>query len=317
MFKLDLQSIRRIFSIKKTGLDGVVLDVGPRGSWDGLWTNDPYVLRIGELYSLWYSGFDGKHLRIGLATSKDGITWAKYSNNPVLDLGAMGSWDSHSIYNPTVLKVEDRYYMWYSGVSLEDKKWIVKIGLAISDDGVSWTKYDNNPILSYDKEWEIQSVFGSSVMYMEKEKAFYMWYAGGDNPRGIGLATSMDGINWIKYDSNPVLVGKNGTWEDIGMDRPCVIKIDDRYIMYYTGLNLPYARIGMATSDDGKKWVKSPKNPILNLGEKNMWDSVYVADCWVQEIANEYYMWYRGYDRKYSRIGLAISSDAVNWEKFK
>ena len=315
MHKLALHRIRRILSSKKTSLEGVVLDIGAKGSWDSRWTNDPNVLKIGDLYHLWYSGFDGKHLRIGLATSTDGINWTKYADNPVLDLGVPVSWDDYQVYNPCVLKVSDRYYMWYAGATAEDKKWHVKIGLATSEDGKNWIKHADNPVLSYDEPWEIHSVFGPSLMY--KEKKFYMWYAGGDTPRGIGLATSTDGKSWIKHSGNPVLEGKKGTYEAIGMDRPCVTEMDDRYYMYYTGVNWPYARIGLATSENGKTWVKSPSNPILNLGAGSAWDSIYVADCWVQKINNKYYMWYRGYDGKHSRIGLATSDDGVKWVKFK
>lgn len=317
MYKLALLRIRKILTGKKNSLEGVVLDIGAKRSWDSRWTNDPNVLKIGDMYHLWYSGFDGEHLRIGLATSTDGINWTKYADNPVLDLGVPVSWDDYQVYNPCVLKVSDKYYMWYAGATVEDKRWHVKIGLAISEDGKKWIKYADNPVVSYDEPWEIHSVFGPSVMCMHKEKKFFMWYAGGDTPRGIGLATSEDGKNWIKYDNNPVLEGKRGTWEDIGMDRPCVIKIGDKYYMYYTGLNLPFARIGLATSDDGKVWVKSLNNPILDLGTGSAWDSVYVADGWVTKINNKYYMWYRGYDGKYSRIGLATSFDGVKWIKFK
>ena len=34
--------------------------------------------------------------RIGHATSPDGITWTKDTNNPVLDVGPDGNWDDNT-----------------------------------------------------------------------------------------------------------------------------------------------------------------------------------------------------------------------------
>jgi hypothetical protein len=42
--------------------------------------------------------------------------WEKHSNNPVLDVGTIGTWDSDSIhYAPTVLFDGTEYQMWYTG----------------------------------------------------------------------------------------------------------------------------------------------------------------------------------------------------------
>ena len=51
--------------------DGVnpVLDLGPAGSWDSVHISEPHVLFDGRLYRMWYSGYDGQHFRIGLATA--------------------------------------------------------------------------------------------------------------------------------------------------------------------------------------------------------------------------------------------------------
>ena len=47
----------------------------------------PCVVRDGDEYKLWCSGYDGKTWRIGLATSRDGINWTKDHRNPVLVTG--------------------------------------------------------------------------------------------------------------------------------------------------------------------------------------------------------------------------------------
>lgn len=312
--KYDLRRAYQTLRGKKTDLSGIVLHAGDKGTWDSRWILDPCVLRLGDKYYMWFTGYDGRHLRIGLATSNNGRDWVKHPSNPLLDRGMPGAWDSSHVYNPCVVMVGDRLYMWYAGANVEKGGWQVQIGVAISRDGESWVKFSANPVLSPEEIWESHSVFGPCVLKIGGK--YYMWYAGGEIPRGIGLATSGDGQTWVKYASGLVLEGVPGTWEDVGMDRPCVITDGDMYYMYYSGIQGPYTRIGLAVSRDGRSWSKSSANPVLDLGEGS-WDDTFAADCWVMKMDSEYYMWYRGHDGKYSHLGLATSPDGVNWRKMK
>ncbi len=69
-----------------------VLDDGLGDVWDGDFVSQPCVLHDGNQYRMWYAGYDGSNLRIGYATSNDGLHWDKHASNPVLDLGGSGSW---------------------------------------------------------------------------------------------------------------------------------------------------------------------------------------------------------------------------------
>jgi hypothetical protein len=54
-----------------------------------------------EIFKMWYAGFDQNYnIQIGYATSNDEVLWTKYSRNPVLRLGASGSWDSKYVFCP-------------------------------------------------------------------------------------------------------------------------------------------------------------------------------------------------------------------------
>ena len=313
ILKIKLPGIYKTLTGRKTRLDGIALGIGPRGNWDSQWVLDPSILKLDDMYYMWYTGYDGKNLRIGLATSADALNWSKHDDNPLFDLGESGTWEDFHVYNPCVFQDKDELYMWYAGARVKKGDWEAKIGLATSRDGINWDRHPGNPVLSYELPWELHSVFGPCVLSVDG--TYHMWYAGGGIPRGIGLATSGDGKTWVKYDANPVLEGVAGTWEYVGMDRPAVIKVGNEFRMYYSGLQLPYAaRIGLATSTDGKEWVKSSQNPVLDLSP-NSFDDTYVADCWVMIIDGVYYMWYRGHDGRLSRIGLATSPDGITWTK--
>ena len=74
-----------------------VLQRGTSGSWEDLSVSAPWVIYNGLSYQMWYGGADGTNIRIGYATSPDGVTWTKYGGNPVLDLGPSGEWDDHFV----------------------------------------------------------------------------------------------------------------------------------------------------------------------------------------------------------------------------
>ena len=151
-----------------------VMDVGPPGTWDdaGILFGD--VIFTSSLYQLWYTGWDSTNLRIGYATSPDGINWTKYAGNPVLNLGEAGSWDSAGVTSPTVVYHNNTYHLWYSGGEemqpgnpfLNDPL----PGYATSSDGINWTKYAGNPI-SNDP-----SVVSSGDAYYDGSK-YHMWFS--------------------------------------------------------------------------------------------------------------------------------------------
>ena len=92
-----------------------VLNPGSGGSWDDDRVDGPNVFFDGTEYKMWYDGHDGSHLRIGYATSPNGITWTKHSGNPVLDLGPSGSWDDYRVFHPSVVANGTRYRFWFTG----------------------------------------------------------------------------------------------------------------------------------------------------------------------------------------------------------
>src|SRR6202035_5317424 len=54
-----------------------VLTHGAPGDWDSHDALNPSIVRRGAVYYNFYSGFDGKNWRTGLATSADGFEWKK------------------------------------------------------------------------------------------------------------------------------------------------------------------------------------------------------------------------------------------------
>jgi len=228
---------------KKT--DAPVINKGASGEWDSHAITNPTIVFDGSGYKAWYLGSDGSHRRIGFAESADGINWTKHPANPVLDIGSIGEWDSQDIADPYVVYTGTEYKIWYSG---KNTNW--KIGLAVSQDGVNWTKSSSNPVVSNGSSgaWDDKDMFSPCVIF--NGSSYKMWYAGDNgSTRQIGLAESTDGINWTKHNDNPLLSpGSSGSWDQKMIGQPSVLYDGVNYRMWYGGYNGTIWRIGYATS---------------------------------------------------------------------
>ncbi len=152
-----------------------ILRPGASGRWDSAEASVASIIFDGTTYQRWYLGQSGNFIyRIGYATSSDGIRWAKYANNPVLDVGPPGAWDESIVFMPDVHFDGTTYQMWYNGSSPT----AASIGRATSSDGVHWTKDLTNPVLDVGLPgtWESKEVGHPRVLFDGNK--LKMWYIG-------------------------------------------------------------------------------------------------------------------------------------------
>ena len=161
-------------------------------------------------------------------------SWTDFVNNPVF--GPSGSyWDYNRVTEPEIIFDDGEYRMYYTGQGDVQGS----IGLAFSTDGINWTNSSNNPVLlpgSYGS-WDQSAVAAPTVI--KDETGYKLYYHGWSDEYGnwdIGLATSTDGINRVKYPT-PVMYGSSG-WE-YQLGPSSIIKINGTYYLYYLGRNLP------------------------------------------------------------------------------
>ncbi len=118
-----------------------VLVPGPEGMFDHMMVLEPAVVRTEAGLAMYYTGVgDDGVRRIGLATGTDGITWTK-REKPVL-VGSQ-EWDHGSVSEPEVVATDDGWAMVYRTAARRG----FGLGLATSQDGLTWTPWDGNPIL--------------------------------------------------------------------------------------------------------------------------------------------------------------------------
>jgi beta-fructofuranosidase len=78
------------------------------------------------------------HDYIAHATSKDGISWRRVEN--ALFVGHPGEWDDDMLWTMDVCEVSGKFEMYYTGLQRKDRGVVSRIGLAESDDLISWSK---------------------------------------------------------------------------------------------------------------------------------------------------------------------------------
>ena len=125
---------------------------------------------------------------------------------PVLRGDADG-WDSLGVDSPSVARTEDGYAMAFVGASLEDRNQ-AHIGLATSEDGITWTKRPD-PIIDpgHCGDYDNRSVTQPRLLYAAPD-GFLLAYSGNGltrNDAAIGLSTSVDGATWTCAAPKPLL----------------------------------------------------------------------------------------------------------------
>lgn len=168
-----------------------VLAAGKASEWDhvGLYVHS--ILRTGESYVLYYSPatLGGN---VGMATSPDGIHWTKYDNPTTADSAHAVSdpvfekskdsqaWDRGYVAGSIVRQNENGWEMFYAG---SDYSYTFSVGYATSEDGITWTRLGNAPVLSQEG-----GLAPDSLVVIDG--TYYLYYAYTvDQVNCIGVAT--------------------------------------------------------------------------------------------------------------------------------
>ncbi len=133
---------------------------------------------------------------------------------------------------------------------------------------------------------------------------------------------------WVEtpFGKSVIDRGPVGEWDHAAVDNPYVYAEDGRFYCFFEAQDTKrsgwHERIGLAVSDDGVKWNKSPDNPVLDVGRKGAWDGVVAKlPSGVIKRADRYYLFYSGRNhsdiRKTAKaIGVATATSLAGpWRK--
>jgi predicted GH43/DUF377 family glycosyl hydrolase len=312
-----------------TSIDGIVwsrqnlgdpvLDLGTSGKFDDKSLGSLCVIKDGAIYKMWFTGLknsDSK-LRIGYATSSDGITWVKqYSENAVLDLGVGGKFDANSVSDPSVVKVGSVYKMLYCGYNGS----IDRFGYATSADGIVWNRENTaNAISTVGAvgKFDVSDVGSPSIVF--DGTTYWVWYAGFDATNwrvGYGVMGDLTAFE-RKNSGNAVLDLGTAPFDAEQVYSSSIINDAGTYKMWYAGYSSPRYKIGYATSTDGIVWTKqNNRQPVLGVGAGGKFDDYSITSCWVINDGGTYKMWYVGGQVSgVYKIGYATSPDGLVWTR--
>src|SRR5882757_2194125 len=126
---------------------------------------------------------------------------ARYAGNPLLTKGPAGSYDQLKIGPRAILREAPNVWkMWYEAVPAGNQS---ATAYATSPDGLIWTKYAGNPVMSPSATWEGAGAMNheaSPTAVLKEDGLYKLWYHGiSGSTRQIGYAESVDGLTWTKY----------------------------------------------------------------------------------------------------------------------
>ncbi len=270
-------------------IDEPVLALGVEDEWDSVSIRFPYVIFHEGLYHLYYTAYTNSTTpqAIGYATSEDGVTWTRYTDNPVFEASGEG-FDAFSVSSPVVVVENDTWVMYYNGQPTPGNPPFGKgIGRATAPSPTGpWTRSET-PVLEAGslRRWDGAFIFPEAVF--NTDEGYVMYYSGQGTGQGmVGMATSPDGLTWIKYDdpattdrpfdeSDPVfMTGERGAWDDQLAWGSSIQRTENGWEMVYSGgtqaLSGPFViGVGYAYSEDGINWTRYADNPIV-LIEDNL-----------------------------------------------
>ncbi len=184
-----------------------------------------------------------------------------------------------------------------------------------------WWKYTKNPVLSEGDRWSRKGVFDVSTVYLNG--TYHIWYSARDfKSDSIAYANSSNGINFNKYESNPVLSrGEEGEWDGFSINRPSVVFQNGMYKMLYTGFKQngsgTESNIGYAESVDGSHWTKYSQNPVLKVSQAWERTNIQCPNVIYDENEKIFKIWYSGGEfLEPDMIGYAYSKDGLIWTKY-
>lgn len=265
---------------------GLLFGPGPADSWDSERVSCPRVLREADgTWRMWYYGRDPEFDReislptgrIGLAQSSDGLDWQRVRG--AASMGAVFEphpdatrFDSAHVGISDIQRHDGLYWMWYLGGSGETvpggrRGFPMLPGLAISRDGVHWTRLDgphNGAMLPVGAPDEFDTRMVSWPQMLQLDDGSWRLYyhtLTSDGEYVVGLAESPDALRWTKRGAimGP---GPRGRFDDLGVATRHVIRHQGRWLMFYEGVRdigegpAVGRQLGVAVSEDGIDWQR-------------------------------------------------------------
>lgn len=228
---------------------GTILNAGKSGSWDERLTgmlSPCFMVKKDDTYFLYYIGSDGErgpphndggpsHRKLGVATSKDGINFVKYSGNPIISFSPNDN-EEEGIFSAGGFIDENGDVILYygamdSGSDTESTQVDGDIRLAVSHNGYDFNdikdvvSHEDSSIWGYGDE-----IFPIGAFYANNE--YHVYYTlGGTYIRSLGIVSGptktdirdsnkvLSHTHRVDGGCNPIFIGDNKIALFVAMDK--------------------------------------------------------------------------------------------------
>jgi len=233
-----------------------VFQAGGKGKWDARIRERGWILRDGKRWHLWYTGYDGTgkgKMKLGYATSTDGLHWKRHAKNPL--------YHDHWVEDMMVVKHNGMFHMFAEG-----KNDIAQ--LLQSKDGVNWKRIGPLDIRYKNGRPISQGPRGTPTAFFEKG-TWYLFYERYD--KGIWLATSKDLKVWRNVQDEPVMKPGPERYDKLMIAWNQIVKYQGKYYALFHGSGTPTKprlwTTNIAVSTDLLHWKKYAGNPLFPASE--------------------------------------------------
>jgi len=233
----------------------------------------------------------------------------RIAEQPLVSPGERGYFDDSGASMGCLVISEGKRYLYYLGWNLGvTVPWRNSIGLAVSDvDKLTFQKYSTAPIVDRNEV----DPFSLSYPWVIRDGSIWrMWYGSNlgwgkqhsDMKHVIKYAESSDGIRWYRDGIVAIPLLYEEEW---GIAKPCVIRNDTTYTMWYSTRQGNTYRIGYAVSSDAIHWQRKDDEVGIDVSESG-WDSEMIEYPFVFDHGGKRYMLYNGNGFGRTGFGLAV-----------
>ena len=253
----DIKNRSRIglirYNLKKLSIteiiDCPVIDLGDIGTFDQNGTSYPFVVREKNRLLMYYTGWiKGVHVPwyndLGLALSKDGISFKKFSKSPIFFRNNL---DYLNIGSCCALIDNYHWRMWYTRFEKWNDKssthpFFYNIKSAYSTNGINWQP-DNLININFKNNDEYVI---SKPHVLKINNKYIMWYCFRGKYYELGFAISNDGLNWKRFDERVGISVSEKGWDSEMICYPHVFDGGKYFYMFYCGNKYGVEGLGLA-----------------------------------------------------------------------
>jgi hypothetical protein len=256
-------------------------------------------------------------------------------DNPALPDGT--GWEAAWTFSPGVIYHNEQFHMFFTGW---DHSGVVRIGYAISDNGLDFERVTDSFVLEYEPDNPQTGIWTPVPLVLED--GTWVLYVGKNQSHKITneilRATAPVPTGPWTWDEAPAYTADLNGWDAQILPESMARTPDGGYIMAYETNWCTDSQVGVLFSDDGLTWEAhndpttdamelQVSDPVLSpTGGEEDWDRQALTSPLIFATDTGYELFYIGQYRNigskmskfdWSWLGYATSSDGAEWQRYE